>query len=167
MCDKCAVAGFSERGLRMTYRASQVAETIIDLSRKRAISDLTNLKLQKLLYYCQAWHLALNDTPLFSEEIEGWIHGPAVPRVFGEFKEYRWSVIARAVTPVQDAAVIHHVNEVLALYGKYGATQLERLTHSEQPWIQARRGLSPDEPSRNVIPKNHMKLFYRDRIVHA
>ena len=47
---------------------------------------------------------------------------------------------------------------VLALYGKYGATQLERLTHSEQPWIQARRGLSPDEPSRNVIPKNHMRL---------
>jgi uncharacterized phage-associated protein len=151
----------------MTYRAAEVAETIIDLSRKQTISDLTNLKLQKLLYYCQAWHLALNDAPLFSEETEAWIHGPAVPRVFGAFKEYRWSVIERPVTPLEDAAVIRHVNEVLASYGKYGATQLERLTHSEEPWIQARRGLSPDEPSRNVIPKNHMKLFYRNRIVYA
>jgi uncharacterized phage-associated protein len=151
----------------MTYRASDVAETIIDLSRKRSISDLTNLKLQKLLYYCQAWHLALNDSPLFSEEIEAWIHGPAVPRVFGIFKEYRWNVIERPVTPLSDTAVVRHVDEVLDSYGKYGATQLERLTHSEEPWILARRGVSPDEPSRNVISKNHMKLFYRKRIVHA
>ena len=151
----------------MTYRASEVAETIIDLSLKSLISDLTNLKLQKLLYYCQAWHLALNDAPLFSEEIEAWIHGPAVPRVFGAFKEYRWSVIERPVTPLEDAAVARHVNEVLASYGIYEATQLERLTHSEEPWIHARKGLAPDELSRNVIPKNHMKLFYRSRIIHA
>src|ERR1700722_15657717 len=131
----------------MPYRASEVAETIIDLSRKRAISDLTNLKLQELLYYCQAWHLALSDDPLFSEEIEAWIHGPAVPHVFGTFKDYRWNVIERPVTSLEDAAVIRHVNEVIGSYGQYGATQLERLTHSEEPWIHARKGLSPDEPS--------------------
>jgi uncharacterized phage-associated protein len=151
----------------MTYRASEVAETIIDLSRKRTISDLTNLKLQKLLYYCQVWHLALHDAPLFSDDVEAWIHGPAVPRVFGIFKEYRWSVIERPVISLEDAGVVRHVNEVLDSYGKYGATELERLTHSEEPWIQARRGLSPDEPSRNVIPKDHMKLFYRNLMVHA
>ena len=151
----------------MTYRAAEVAETIIDLSRKRTISDLTNLKLQKLLYYCQAWHLALNDAPLFSEDIEAWIHGPAVPRVFGTFKEYRWSVIERPVTPLENMDVLRHVNEVLNSYGKYGATELERLTHSEAPWIYARRGLAPDEPSRNVISTDHMKNFYRSLMIHA
>ena len=151
----------------MAYRAQEVAETIIDLSRKRGISDLTNLKLQKLLYYSQAWQLALRDTPLFNEDIESWIHGPVVPRVFGAFKEYRWSVIDRHVTTLPDEAVILHVNEVLDTYGKYGATQLERLTHSERPWLHARRGIAPDEPSRNVIPKEQMRTFYQSLMNYA
>jgi uncharacterized phage-associated protein len=151
----------------MVYRAWEVAETIIDLSRKRFISDLTNLKLQKLLYYTQAWSLAIYDVPLFVEDIEAWIHGPVVPRVFGSFKEYRWNVIAKAVTPILENGVIFHVNAVLDSYGKFSATELERLTHSEQPWIQARRGIAPDEPSRNVIPTNHMKVFYRTLMRHA
>ena len=151
----------------MAYRAQEVAETIIELSRKRAISDLTNLKLQKLLYYSQAWHLALFDAALFSEDIEAWIHGPVVPRVFGTFKEYRWNVIDRPVNPLMDEAVVRHVNEVLVAYGKFGATDLERLTHSEQPWIYARRGIAPDEPSRNVISTNHMKSFYRSLALNA
>lgn len=149
------------------YRAQEVAETIIDLSRKRMISDLTNLKLQKLLYYSQAWYLALEDVSLFSEDIEAWIHGPVVPRVFGTFKEYRWSVIDRPVNPLIDEAVVRHLNDVLVAYGKFGATDLERLTHSEQPWIYARRGLAPDEPSRNVISTNHMKSFYRSMALNA
>jgi uncharacterized phage-associated protein len=149
------------------YVAFAIAETIIDRSRRRGTSDLTNLKLQKLIYYSQAWYLALNDAPLFSDDIEAWIHGPVVPRVFGMFKEYRWSVIERQVNPVDDGAVISHVDEVLDTYGKYGATELERLTHSEEPWIYARRGLAPDEPSRNVISTHHMKIFYRSLMGHA
>jgi uncharacterized phage-associated protein len=149
------------------YRAQEIAETIIDLSRKRVIPDLTNLKLQKLLYYCQAWYLALEDVSLFSEDIEAWIHGPVVPRVFGTFKEYRWSVIDRPVNSLTDEAIVRHVNDVLVAYGKFGATDLERLTHSEQPWIYARRGLAPDEPSRNVISTNHMKSFYRSMALNA
>jgi|SRR5580698_6409028 uncharacterized phage-associated protein len=151
----------------MSYRAQEVAETIIAESRKRNLSELTNLKLQKLLYYCQVWELAFRDEPLFGEEIEAWIHGPVVPRVFGMFKEYRWSVIERNVTPLTEARVLSHINEVLDSYGEYSATALERLTHSEEPWIYARKGLTSDAPSRNVIPKEHMKRYYRGLIRHA
>jgi uncharacterized phage-associated protein len=151
----------------MSFRAWEIAESIIDCSRKRSISDLTNLKLQKLLYYSQAWALALYDEPFFLEDIEAWIHGPVVPRIFGSFKEYRWNVIAKPVTPLTDNGATGHVNAVLDSYGKFTATELERLTHSEQPWILARRGVAPDEPSRNVIPKDHMKSFYRSLIAHA
>ena len=112
-------------------------------------------------------YLALLDAALFSEDIEAWIHGPVVPRVFGTFKEYRWNVIDRPVNPLMDEAVVRHVNEVLVAYGKFGATDLERLTHSEQPWIYARRGIAPDEPSRNVISTNHMKSFYRSLALNA
>jgi uncharacterized phage-associated protein len=151
----------------MEYRAHEIADTIIDRSRKRGIDDLTNLKLQKLLYYSQAWHLALADNILFSEDIEAWIHGPVVPRVFGAFKDFRWSVIDCNVHSVEDKAAIRHIDSVLEKYGEYSATQLERLTHSERPWIYARRGLAPDEPSRNVISTDHMKSFYRSLMIHA
>jgi uncharacterized phage-associated protein len=149
------------------HKAEEIAETIIDLSRKRNINDLTNLKLQKLLYYSQAWHLALTDNPIFIEDVEAWIHGPVVPRVFGTFKEYRWGVISREVKPINDDSIIRHIEEVIHTYGKFGATELERLTHSEEPWISARRGLAPDEPSRNVIPKEHMKNFYQGLMVNG
>src|SRR5579863_3943147 len=151
----------------MEYRAHDIADTIIARSRMRGIADLTNLKLQKLLYYSQAWQLALADSSLFSEDIEAWIHGPVVPRVFGAFKDFRWKVIDCDVHSLEDSAVIKHVDAVLENYGKYGATELERLTHSEKPWIYARRGLAPDEPSRSVISKDLMKSFYRSLIVHA
>jgi uncharacterized phage-associated protein len=151
----------------MEYRAHEIADTIIASSRKRGIADLTNLKLQKLLYYSQAWHLALTDRILFSEDVEAWIHGPVVPRVFGLFKDFRWNVIDCKVHSLEDDTVIGHIDSVLEKYGEYGATQLERLTHSEAPWIYARRGLAPDEPSRNVISTDHMKNFYRSLMIHA
>ena len=150
----------------MAYKAQEIAETVIDLSRKRNISDLTNLKLQKLVYYSQAWHLALKDRLLFSDAIEAWVHGPVVPCVFRMFKDYRWSVIDRPVNAVPDEGVISHVTSVLDSYGKFGATQLERLTHREDPWIRARIGVARDEPSNNVIQVEDMKRYYSS-LLHA
>jgi uncharacterized phage-associated protein len=72
--------------------ARRVAEYILFTAHERSI-EMTNLKLQKLLYYCQAWYLAFLGKPLFGERIEAWIHGPVVPPVFGSFKEHRWNVI--------------------------------------------------------------------------
>jgi uncharacterized phage-associated protein len=149
----------------MAHSAERIAETIISLSRKRGIG-LTNLKLQKLLYYSQAWHLALQDRVLFNDAIEAWIHGPVVPSVFKRYRDYRWTVIDCAVVPVPDANAVRHIESVLEQYGSYEATQLERLTHRESPWITARKGLPRDEPSHNVITTESMKDYYR-QAVHA
>src|SRR5438309_2092560 len=77
-------------GVRMGYSAQTIANYLI----WRANSDedlgenITNLKLQKLLYYVQGFHLAMNGAPLFNEDIRAWDHGPVVPQVYRKYREY-------------------------------------------------------------------------------
>ncbi len=148
-----------------TSTADRVAEGLINLSHDRN-DPISNLKLQKLLYYSQAWYLAIFRKPLFDEEIEAWVHGPVVPQVFRRYRVCRWSPIPRGDTVGVSTEVCRHLDEVWKAYGEYNAYELERMTHSEKPWMQARIGLEPDESSHNVIPKDSMKRYYSSRL-HA
>ena len=147
-----------------TYSLDLVADTLIHLARERKLKDLTNLKLQKLLYYAQAWNLAFNDERLFAEDIEAWVHGPVVPKVFRRFKALGWKTIEIKVNPFHGPYIGPHLKMILIAYGDLGATQLERLTHNEDPWKIARNGIPPDVPSHNVISPKSMKVFYKARI---
>lgn len=145
----------------METTAREIAATLIELCKERKINDVSNLKLQKLLYYAQAWRLVFEDEPLFNDSCEAWVHGPVVARVFGEYKSNRWAPIDQALgSSIQDPDVREHLNNVLEAYGNFGPTQLERLTHAETPWIKARMGLPPDVPSRNPISMKSMKEYY-------
>jgi uncharacterized phage-associated protein len=145
----------------MTPTASNVAKFIL-MRFQANRSSLINLKLQKLLYYSQAWHLAFTGEALFHDRIEAWIHGPVVPTVFGEYKQFGWSPISIADggTLHADGELVAHVDNVLRAYGSMNAWQLERLSHSESPWREARGGLPPDAPSKNVITEESMRAFY-------
>ena len=131
---------------------------------QKAGDPVTNLKLQKLLYYAQGWHLAFTESPLFDERIEAWPHGPVVPPVYGSFKQYQWNVIVGDVAePVLPDGVKKHLDEVMEVYGVHGAYYLERLTHQERPWIDARAGLADTDPSNAVIPIDAMKKFFQEQ----
>ena len=144
-------------------QASDTARYIIAFSHQHG-DPVSNLKLQKLLYYGQAWHLALYDSPLFPERIEAWVHGPAVPPVYGEFKQWSWEPIqADPSPPVVGSAAASYLDEVMDVYGELTAYQLEKLTHQEDPWRLARQGLPPDVPSHNIIQHDHMRDYYRAR----
>lgn len=147
-----------------TFSVDHVADTLIHLARERKLDDVTNLKLQKLLYYAQAWNLAFTGTPLFAEDIEAWVHGPVVPKVFRRFKALGWKTIDTTVSPFHGPYLIPHLRSILKAYGDLGATQLERLTHSEDPWKNARKGLPADVSSNNVISRSDMETFYKARI---
>jgi uncharacterized phage-associated protein len=148
----------------LTYSANSVADTLISLSRQQR-GELTNLKLQKLLYYSQAWHLVLRGRPLFSDAIEAWVHGPVVPAVFRRFRDFRWKEIDCPVAPVEDPEMKKHLGSVLDVYGGFTATQLESLTHRESPWLEARAGLESDMPSQKVISHKAMHDFYLQQVV--
>ncbi|NRQ54500.1 Panacea domain-containing protein [Brevibacillus sp. HD1.4A] len=124
---------------------------------------ITHLKLQKLVYYAQAWHLALRDgKPLFHEKIEAWIHGPVCPELYNEYRSYGYSEIP----PVfQEPSIPKKQREVLddvwEAYGSFSGGYLEQLTHKEEPWIRARAGLKEFEYSNNIISIQRMESYYK------
>ena len=128
---------------------------------------ITNKKLQKLVYYSQAWNLALYDEPLFKEQIQAWIHGPTVPIVYRKYKKYGFNLIKEDAKDCDifsfnfDQRTIGLLNEVYDVYGKYDADYLEILTHSEEPWQNAREGLNYNEFSKAIISHEDMKNYYR------
>lgn len=145
--------------------ARHAADYILSQTREQG-DPISNLKLQKLLYYAQAWRLALADEPLFSERLEAWVHGPVVPPVYGDFKAWSWQpILAEVASPALPSDVVEHLDDVLTAYGGFTGVQLERMTHSEEPWIIARRGLPPDAASNNEIQHSDMKTFYKKRLL--
>lgn len=142
--------------------ANLVAERIISLSHEKH-NPVSNLKLQKLIYYAQAWYLALHKKALFEADIEAWVHGPVVPAVFRNYKGYKWSSIPDS--GLHDTHPFSaHLEDVWRVYGRFSAYDLERLTHSEGPWKEARHGLAPDASSNNVITKASMREYYSARL---
>jgi len=143
----------------MAETASNIAKYILCHFRTKG-EPIDNLKLQKLLYYTQAWHLVNDDCPLFADRIEAWVHGPVVPTVFQIYKAYRWSPIMAEVSYSPDQEVAEHIDDVIEGYGHFSAGDLERLTHSEDPWKEARGNLAPDVACNRVITDESMKRFY-------
>lgn len=138
-------------------------ESVIDIAKwflqKEPMADK---KLQELCYYAQAQHLALLDEPLFREEIQAWIHGPVIPALYRNFAVCGWQKIPKTDgTGVQfDAQTEEVLEAVFVTYVEFSGDQLERLTHSGLPWIEARGNLQPYEPCENVISLNSMSDYY-------
>ena len=130
-------------------------------------SSMEHKKLQKLCYYAQAWHCALEGEPLFSERIEAWVHGPVIPVLYHKYKNCGWQKISQVKfdeTKLSDS-VLEVLNEVLNAventYGGFTGEQLEALTHSEAPWQKARGDrIKPYEICTNPINLEDMKEFY-------
>lgn len=131
---------------------------------------LNFLKLQKLLYYTQAWHLAFGKGPLFDGKFQAWIHGPVSRSVYDRFKDThslydRVSAKDASKNPniwaLSEGARIH-IDEILEAYASLSGTQLESMTHNEQPWIVAREGFRPSERCEREIDEDLMAHFYSD-----
>ena len=129
-------------------------------------ASLINLKLQKLLYYVQAWSYGINKTPMFNGDFEAWIHGPVNRDIYNRFnpRKYLSSEInvddclnQNVSIPSEDA---EFVDFILENYLKYSGAELERLSHSEMPWIKTRRNLNVNERRDKIIAPELMIEYY-------
>jgi uncharacterized phage-associated protein len=123
--------------------------------------EMTAMKLQKLVYYCQAWSLVWDERPLFPEDIEAWANGPVVYALYNEhrgvFKVSAWPCgSADKLDDEQQATV----EGVLNAYGDKPSQWLSDLTHMEAPWREARNGTPPGVPSRVTITHSSMAEYY-------
>ncbi len=121
---------------------------------------ITAMKLQKLVYYCQAWSLVWEDRPLFRSRIEAWANGPVVTSLYqkhrGQFKISTWDGDPNSISS-SDASTI---DAVIEFYGHQTSQWLSDLTHSEQPWKDARAGLPNGAPCCNEITVAAMAEYY-------
>jgi len=131
---------------------------------------ITNKKLQKPVYYAQAWSLVLNNKKLFSDPIEAWVHGPAVRSLYVRYKKFGFDPIQEEVK-ANTLSIAGQAKKLLdsiwKLYGKMDAGYLEMLTHSERPWQEAREGLQSFESSGKEISLKTMKSYYSEKLEKA
>ena len=126
----------------MRTAAADVARYFLSLSDEEAGDTISNLKLQKLLYYAQGFHLAIFEAPLFAEPIEAWVHGPVVPEIYRAYKDCGAEAIPApsGFDPMQlDQPTRELLDEVYDVYGQYSAWKLRNMTHVEAPWVDARK----------------------------
>lgn len=127
---------------------------------------VTAMKLQKLVYYSQAWHLAWEERPLFDEPIQAWANGPVVRSLFEQHRGYfevRPGEISGDAAAL-DQGEIESIDAVLDFYCNFTPTQLSELTHSEMPWQRAREGLAPGERGDATIQVEDMIEYYSSMI---
>jgi uncharacterized phage-associated protein len=140
---------------------------------KAAGESLNVLKLQKLLYYSQAWHLALHGDRLFDGRFQAWVHGPVSRQIYDRFavsKSLHSEVSESDVAPDFDMGQISnehrsHLDDVLGAYAKYRGSQLEEMTHDESPWVEARKGYRPSERCEREMSEETMRRYYVARLI--
>lgn len=144
------------------YQANDIAAWFLGNIDREAGDSITHLKLQKLVYYAQAWSLALRDAALFDEDMQAWAHGPVAESVYQTFRGSGWDALGMPeAMPAIDPEVSEFLSSILETYGGFSAKHLENMTHSERPWIEARNGLPPEARSSEPIRKPAMAEFYK------
>jgi uncharacterized phage-associated protein len=136
-----------------------VARYFLALVDEEAGDSLSNLKLQKLVYYGQGFHLALYDAPLFSECIEAWQHGPVIPALYHAFKQFGAGPVLMDgdLNPrAYPKEVKELLEEVYSVYGQFSAVRLRNITHQEPPWQMTRDG--------GIISHELMKEYFKTQI---
>ena len=139
--------------------ANEVASVII----ARQGTWIDAMGLQKLLYYAQAWHLAVTDEPLFGEKVKAWRDGPVVPQVWHDRKDQatRRSAAQSLESVELDELSSDLIDLVLAAYGSMSGEELGALTHVEKPWQEARGDVPDGEDCREAISQKSMAAYYR------
>ena len=137
-----------------------------------ADDSISHLKLQKLCYYAQAWHLALHGKPLFGERIEAWAHGPVVPELYKRFKANGWQTIdpqSLRSDPMGEIASEDRtfLDQVWERYGGRMGRQLENMTHAEAPWKDTYGDRETGEKCQDEITQKAMREFYTAKLVTA
>jgi uncharacterized phage-associated protein len=125
-------------------------------------AEMTNMKVQKLLYYAQSLHLALYDEPLFDAEIQAWRYGPVCPPAYRFYSEFEAKQL-----PIPNQELLLQIpdekkrllEEIWGYFGGYHAYRLSDMTHLEFPWKKARKGLPPEASSTEPILLEDMKAL--------
>ncbi|WP_340124450.1 Panacea domain-containing protein [Methylobacter svalbardensis] len=141
-------------------KVEDIAECFLYLDDKNEGDGISNLKLQKLVYYAQGFYSAIFNKPLFNNDIAAWAHGPVVPDLYHAYKQHGSN---RIPVPVGfdrsslNSEEIELVEEVFEVFGQYSAWKLRNMTHEESPWLN-------HEIDAETIPLTEITEYFKTRI---
>lgn len=125
------------------------------------LGTTSTLKLQKLLYYSQAWSVVWDDGPLFRDQIQAWQNGPVVRAVWKTTAgAYQVGTMPGGDPKRLSLAQRETVEAVLRFYGKHDGEWLSELTHRERPWRLAREGVAENDRGSTPITVAMLREFY-------
>ena len=140
-----------------------VANYFLKRQNEEAGDLMSNMKLQKLVYYSQGFCLAMTGKPLFPEPIVAWDHGPVCLPLYHEYKKYKSGAIPIPYDADAFNVFTEEIRNVLDLvhtyYGQFAAWKLSCLTHEETPWIKAFRRKNPE------ISHKEMKTYFKTQVI--
>lgn len=138
---------------------------------------MSHLKIQKILFYIQAYHLAYFDEPIIDDDFQAWVHGPVSRKVYDSAKDFsilhtelKFTLDENETPPeevlkdILTSSQIDLVNDVIDELKGMTGLQLENMTHSEEPWIYARRGYASGQGCEVVIPNELIRDYYKSQI---
>ena len=145
----------------MSYSAASVANAFIDIAVDNGFY-LTNLKLQKLVYFAHGWYLAFTDTPLIDDDVQSWKYGPVIQSLHNDLKHYGLKPITKKIPT--DENVVYKSEDwdfICSVYRKYSIfspAQLIAMTHEpDSPWEQFGAG----ENDFQVISQDEIKKYFK------
>ncbi len=138
-----------------------VAKYFLAMQDEEAGDLISNLKLQKLVYYAQGLHLAIYNKSLFKEEIKAWQHGPVIPSLYHQYKRHENGAIPRP-TKIDlrkyNKKVQELLEEVYKVFGQFSAWKLRNITHGEPPWKEV-------ADNAGIITNASMKKYFKTQLV--
>jgi uncharacterized phage-associated protein len=141
------------------YTARDIAEYFLCLADNESGDYMSNLKIQKLVYYAQGLNLAATGKPLFDDDIVAWVHGPVVVDLYHQYKENGSAPIEPTPDyplPKFTRSTKQFLDEVYRSLGQYSAWKLREMTHQESPWINA-----DNKGSGSIITHEDMRLYFK------
>ena len=146
------------------YTASELGDYLLRKVNRPAGEAINLMKLNALLYFCEAWSLAVFDRELIAEEIQAWDHGPVVYSVWEKLSMKGWNDLAaddlNAETQL-DEDTVSLLDDVYLAYGEFSTPDLENMIKKDAPWKDARRGLPAWDLSKKPMSKSTMTKFYK------
>lgn len=147
-------------------------EVVIRYLLKR-VSDITPLALQKVLYYAQAFYYALFDQELFLDPCQAWVHGPVFPDVFYKYHPVGCNNPIEGLDTEEDEGLatlttqeIELLDAIITAFACYSGPVLEKMTHSEKPWQEARGSLLPQDRSVTVLDRDTIHAYFKQVVLN-
>jgi len=128
-------------------------------------SKITAMKLQKLVYYCQAWSIVWDGKLLYKENIEAWVNGPVVRELYEKHKGIYEIKGDDFIADLGDVSKLNKnqtdtIDGVIKYYGDKSPQWLSDLTHKEDPWKKTREGLLDGERGEQIISHASLEEYY-------